>query len=796
MWTFVNKGPQGVSRRSLTSISDRKICSERQRQHEHGQARARTRPAGAAEHKQKSQKECVSTRLTLMNRDFNDMLQKQIEKSTAFLRSLQKSPKDLIDNQQQWSRLLPQLTPEILNGKVAYQIHDLARTALDWDDVPPNISNRKGPQMPGNMWTMPLIVNTAIQAWGKLGNSTRAEELVKRMIQRDHAEFAPNYATYVSLIDAFGRSGDAEKAIHWLGRIPNNMSRPSTLSATRIHNGVLNAFARNGQAEEAVAYLKKMKDQLQIEPDSYSYSAIMQAWKNSDLPDARFRVEALLDAVKENYQAQRQEMQAPNKTVTGVAMSMAVSPESCENMLNNLVQMYLDSNRNKLFEPNARHFMTVMNMYAKTGQPNRTEEVFQKMEELYRDGIASCRPTYRAYMTLVDAYCKQGTLKSCHYARKLLDRLEPLFGKDLNNWGYNMVMDAFIKTTKDSMYAEELFHRMLEMSEMYPGLTPDKVTYTCLMKAWIQEGKPGYFDRVENLLTRMERSQQKSATPDQVTFGVVLDGLAQSGLRDTDNRANVVLQRMLDQGVEPNRVIFNSLLSIRVKQRGPVGAEELLRLMDTMDIGHQCRPSAENFNTIILSWARSGRSDECFEASMRLFEDQVNRFIGGEYLCKPQETTLTAILSALASSSNSNKAERTRVLLNTFEQQFSVVPNRIILSSVINVCSKEIGEEAARQEALALAVSTFQLIRHSHASNDSDAAIYGALLDACYNLPSSHEGKENAMSDAFKTICEDGQMQPSVLYIFRRAFPNSPLLKGIENNSMMPSSWTRNVVTD
>jgi hypothetical protein len=63
----------------LTSISDLKICSERQRQHEHSQARARTGPAGAAGHKQKSRKERLIAHLVPMNRDFNDMLQKQID---------------------------------------------------------------------------------------------------------------------------------------------------------------------------------------------------------------------------------------------------------------------------------------------------------------------------------------------------------------------------------------------------------------------------------------------------------------------------------------------------------------------------------------------------------------------------------------------------------------------------------------------------------------------------------------------------------------------------------------------
>lgn len=718
----------------------------------------------------------------LVQNNFDEALQKQISKSEAMLRAFTKNSKEVIEIQLQWSRMIPQLTPDILHGRVAYLIHDLANLALNWETAPVNV---------GKSWTIPFIVNTAIQAWGKLGNATKAEGLVERMLSRQDPAFDPNFETYVSLLDAFGREGDAERAIAWLKRIPPDLKRPSTLSPARIHNSILNAHARNGQAREAAAYMHAMKEQWNIEPDSYSYSALIQAWKCSDEPNAKHEIEALLDKIKEHYHANRQDVYAPNHTVTGIAMSMASSPESCERMLDDLVQLYLDSSRNKLFEPNARHFVMVMNMYAKHGEPKITEQVFHKMEGLFRDGISGCRPTYRAFMVVVDAYCKQCTLDAAHNARNLLDRLQQLFKKDINNWGFNMVMDAYVKSTRDAKYVEELYHIMLDMAEEYPGTAPDKFTYTCLMKAWIQEGKPGFFERVEELLSRMERSPQKSSKPDQVTFGVVLDGLVQSGLKDAGNRASTIYRRMLDQGVEPNRVIFNSLISIRGKEGGLEGAEELLREMDLKPIGHQCRPCAVTFTSIISAWARSERSNECFDAAMRLLDELVRRFNDGETLCIPQEMTLTAVLSALANSSKTNKAERVKKLLEMFEQQFGVLPNNIIFSAVIYVCSTETGDEISRQEALALAISTFQKIRHKLVCAKNAAAIHGALLDACYKLPSSEKDKERIMSEAFTNICEDGHMHPSVLYIFRRAFPDSPLLEGIGNETSMPSTWTR-----
>ena len=763
-----------------------------------GTGRDHEQPHGREQYQGQSQSQSQThTPITRMNNNFEDLLQKQISNSAdILLRTLQTNPREIMLVQQQWSHLMPKLTPEILHGKVIYQIHHLARMALHWETAPPTfttLTHSRRQQDEHNLsGRIPLIVNTAIQAWGKIGNSQHAEELVILMLQRQDTAFHPTYETYLSLMDAFGKSGDSAKAIHWMNRIPHQIKRPSKISAVRIHNSVLNAYSKNGQAEQATAYLQLIKDELNIEPDSYSYSAVILAWKNSQSPDARLKVEAMMENIKENYRKHHHERDAPSAALIGTAMSMAVSPKSCERMLNDLITMYHNSNRSKIFQPNERHFMTTMNMFAKAGEAKITEELFQKMEQHYIDGLPSCQPTYRSFLIVVDAYCKKNTLESSHYARSLLHRLEHLFRKDLNsNWGYNMVMDAYIKSTNDARYVEEIYHRLLELSKEHPTLSPDKITYTCLMKAWIQEKKPGFPDQIDDLLTRMEQSPLKSIKPDQVTFGVVMHGLDQSGVRDAGNRADIVVRRMRHQGVALNRVIFNSLLGIRVKQGGPESAEALLCEMDSNDFGEDCRPSAEIFTTIILAWARSERRDECFDAAVRLLEKQVHRFNAGEYLCKPQEMTLTAMLSALASSSKSEKAERARVLLNTFEKVFRVVPNRITLSAVINVCSKEVGNESARNDALAMALATFQKIRQT---NNSDAAIYGAILDACYNLPTKLEDKKYAMTEAFVEICKDGNMHPSVLYIFRRAFPDSPLLEGIENDSVLPLSWTRNIL--
>ena len=106
----------------------------------------------------------------------------------------------------------------------------------------------------------------------------------------------------------------------------------------------------------------------------------------------------------------------------------------------------------------------------------------------------------------MDAYAKQGTLEGARKAEEILKLMEDDFlernGRaTINNYGYNVVMNAYVRTSKDAGKVEEIFKRMEEIAEQrqIPSLFPDKISYTTLMRAWKAERKPGYLAKVENL---------------------------------------------------------------------------------------------------------------------------------------------------------------------------------------------------------------------------------------------------------------------------------------------------------
>ena len=175
----------------------------------------------------------------------------------------------------------------------------------------------------------------------------------------------------------------------------------------------------------------------------------------------------------------------------------------------------------------------------------------------------------------MDAFAKQRTLEGARKAEEILTSMErDLFEQrqarqgrvaTINNYGYNVVMNAYVQQTTcvmDSKKVQQIFHRMEELAKQFqiPSLYPDKISYTTLMRAYKAEGKSGYAQKIETLLAAMESSDNDRIHPDSITYSVVLDALGKCGDADAAARGEAVLRRMRDRGIAPNRICYNSML--------------------------------------------------------------------------------------------------------------------------------------------------------------------------------------------------------------------------------------------
>ena len=80
-------------------------------------------------------------------------------------------------------------------------------------------------------------------------------------------------------------------------------------------------------------------------------------------------------------------------------------------------------------------------------------------------------------------------------------------------------------------------------------MRPDVVTYTSLIKCWIQSGRSGAGDRAEEIVNFLHQRYKEGYTeckPDAVLYNVAIDALAKSESPNSGERAEALLNRMLD----------------------------------------------------------------------------------------------------------------------------------------------------------------------------------------------------------------------------------------------------------
>ena len=119
----------------------------------------------------------------------------------------------------------------------------------------------------------------------------RAEELFREM--KEDRNIAPDVFAYTGLLSAYGRSGRAEEAHKFLEEClyeydqkKDPQMKPTAVTFTAILNAWSKAENVPDAAEKAHAMLHRMKDDYGIDPNVFSYSAVLDAYARSGHPDS------------------------------------------------------------------------------------------------------------------------------------------------------------------------------------------------------------------------------------------------------------------------------------------------------------------------------------------------------------------------------------------------------------------------------------------------------------------------------------------------------------------------------
>jgi hypothetical protein len=126
---------------------------------------------------------------------------------------------------------------------------------------------------------------------------------------------------------------------------------------------------------------------------------------------------------------------------------------------------------------------------------------------------------------------------------------------------FNLAIAACLQID-DISRANTLMHRML-----FTDTPPDVRTFSQFLKYFASLGTPEAAAEAENILLTMK--VQTSTPPNVVSFGIAMNAWAKSGAHDSPARIWKLFQRLKEENLEPNPVIYTTIITFFSTTKDP-----------------------------------------------------------------------------------------------------------------------------------------------------------------------------------------------------------------------------------
>jgi pentatricopeptide repeat protein len=216
------------------------------------------------------------------------------------------------------------------------------------------------------------------------------------------------------------------------------------------------------------------------------------------------------------------------------------------------------------------------------------------------------RPDTVTFNTLLKCLLKGDKKIAGTEAEKIIDQMEKRFDAGEmqlkpNEITFILAAKAYL-LQRDVDKAEAILERM-EKS----GIYADCRNYNVILLQISKMELANTGERVEKILARMSaigKEKFPSTKPDVFSYSIAMDAWIHSGLEDAASRVFALYVEMTNEGVEPNDVIFNTLITFLSKQKDMdkiLKAEQLLYVMrDSKTLS--VKPDFRHFAPVINGW--------------------------------------------------------------------------------------------------------------------------------------------------------------------------------------------------
>jgi len=443
----------------------------------------------------------------------------------------------------------------------------------------------------------------------------------------------------------------------------------------RTYNLAIKAWANanvRGSAEKAERILKRLKvaninrgktdapPAISLQPDLYSFAYCYAAWYRESV----FAGHSI-----------------------GNEKASSIAKRKAESVLQSMKQVLMQSNEqsrplNMVEDVNS---LLVMWSNTNTNLPDLSE-TFLRFIDVESTGTNDAWLNTRSYNLVINAWAKSGSNESINRAEALLKEMEKSTNVTPDLLSYSGVMSCIAKSVRatDAKKAEDVLHRMTK-----DGVEPDNVIVNQVMNIYIKKGSKGSAAHCEKLLKWMEDLKAEGnelVAPDVRTYNLLLSAYANE---KGPSGAEKVLRRLeMHEDIKPNYITYTTCMDAYAK----IGdAHNNLRILSLMEKefkngNSQAKPTRRAYVSALNSLAKSGRGDAGTRAEA-LVQAMERMSKAGNSEMKPDTTVYNVLINC-----HKNSAARAEKVLYRMGKR-----DVVSYSSVINVYSKMGGVKAAKR---------------------------------------------------------------------------------------------------
>ena len=590
--------------------------------------------------------------------------------------------------------------------------------------------------------------------------AVEAEQLLEWMeTQPQHdgaATIFPDGSSYFNVIRAWANAGEPERCEFHIRKLYENIVQgkiDTTALQAQHFNVVIEAWAKSShRSSTSTATIPRIQSVLQrmrqmgVAPDAFTYTSYLWAlvnsireknrhsqkhYRNQKEVEAKLVLEVFQD-MKDQWEKGNSSVKPSVVTFSAVLTALSLSEDSAAV---EKVKQLMEDMREMELSLTIDVTITCMTAFMKHFRAERAEELYQHVQEMYKAGDSSMKPTEFLHRTRLHSWCKVGNPEQAAAA--------------LWEW---------IQGADDDMTKP-----------------PSTVDFTSVLVAWIKSGRPEGLEKAERGLDRMmelSKNGTYDCYPNAGTFRTILSAYAKSNLPNCGEKAAAVFERLKRLEVEqphdndtlkPSLTMYNMVMQAWVKEHQPHKAEQVFQqAKEDLGLGE----SGVHW-TRVQAWVQAGNPEMATRA--------LHEWMTEEEAQKPSTRQFNAVLSCWAQSRHLDATRRAHQIFQGMYQLASPTnrknltpktcesgPDMVSYETLIVMYSRTNSPDSASQALSLLNSMKQQALTWKQTNNQLDQSNLTCYVETIVAIAQSNDPK---LEQSARSLLEELRKKPASFWV-------------------------------